>query len=170
MALTGYSADQFFGDKKISFKDLMSAEDQRKVAEKTHESISNEVPYDIVYKIVDMNEDEKWVRDRGKNFPGKDGEGEFLEGFISDITKEKSVDEMKTEFLSMAAHELRTPLASIYGFSELLHTRRELSGEVSARYINSIFTQSKQLANIVNDLLDISRIESAGGFSLRRLS
>lgn len=88
--------------------------------------------------------------------------------YFRDISHENEVDRMKSEFLSTAAHELRTPLASILGFSELLlsrnyddSTRRELT--------QTINNQSKLLVHLINELLDLSRIESTAGrdFKLR---
>ena len=85
---------------------------------------------------------------------------------ISDVTSEREIDRMKTEFLSTAAHELRTPLTSIQGFSEILLTRNNLTDEARERYLTYINKQALKLANIVNDLLDISRIESGQGFTV----
>jgi PAS domain S-box-containing protein len=72
----------------------------------------------------------------------------------------KELDRMKDAFLSTAAHELRTPLTSIRAFSELLLIR-EFDDEREARYLTMIKTQSQRLADIINDLLDISRLESS---------
>lgn len=85
---------------------------------------------------------------------------------ISDVTREREIDREKTEFISAAAHELRTPLTSIQGFSEILLTRDNITGDNRKKYLTYINEQSVKLANIVNDLLDISRIESGEGFSL----
>ncbi|MFC1537724.1 sensor histidine kinase, partial [Gemmatimonadota bacterium] len=74
------------------------------------------------------------------------------------------------EFLSTAAHELRTPLTSIQGFSEILTTRKDTSPEEQEKFLGYINTQAVGLANIINDLLDISRIESGVGFSLNQVS
>jgi len=82
---------------------------------------------------------------------------------ITDETREYEIDRMKTEFLSTAAHELRTPLTSIMGFSELLQTRDNIIEEDRKKYLSYINDQSKNLANIINDLLDVSRIESGRG-------
>lgn len=81
---------------------------------------------------------------------------------LRDVTHETEVDQMKSEFLSTAAHELRTPMASIYGFSELM-TRRKLSPEQQAEVISTIHRQSELMISIVNELLDLARIEARRG-------
>ncbi|MFQ5442981.1 MAG: ATP-binding protein, partial [Nitrospinales bacterium] len=73
------------------------------------------------------------------------------------------VDRMKTEFLSTAAHELRTPMTTIKGYSELM-MKRELPKVKADRFISLINKESVHLTHIVNDLLDVARIESGDGF------
>lgn len=87
---------------------------------------------------------------------------------IADVTAERELDRMKTEFLSTAAHELRTPLTSIQGFSEILATRQDLDPARQQRFLECIHNQAVALGNIINDLLDISRIESGRGFSIHK--
>ena len=87
---------------------------------------------------------------------------------IYDVTHEREVDRMKTEFISTAAHELRTPLTSIQGFSEILLTREDLKPEEKKKFLTHINKQSVGLAAIINDLLDISRIESGRSFALNK--
>ncbi|BCR03328.1 hybrid sensor histidine kinase/response regulator [Desulfuromonas versatilis] len=85
---------------------------------------------------------------------------------LTDLTREWELDRMKTEFISTAAHELRTPLTSIQGFSELLTTRDDLDREEQKKFLHYILKQSLGLGRIVNELLDISRIESGQGLAL----
>ncbi len=87
---------------------------------------------------------------------------------MHDVTHEREVDRMKTEFISTAAHELRTPLTSIQGFSEILMTRDDLGTEEQKKFLSYINKQSVDLTHIINDLLDISRIESGRGFALNK--
>ncbi|PIQ95417.1 MAG: hypothetical protein COV67_15140 [Nitrospinae bacterium CG11_big_fil_rev_8_21_14_0_20_56_8] len=87
---------------------------------------------------------------------------------MHDVSQERRMERIKTEFISTAAHELRTPLTSIRGFSELLMTRSYDNSEKVQRFISRINSEAENLANIINDLLDISRIESEQGFLLRR--
>jgi len=73
----------------------------------------------------------------------------------------KEVDRLKSEFLANMSHELRTPLNSIIGFSEILIDG--LAGDLSAEqvdFITNIHTSGKHLLQLINDILDLSKIES----------
>jgi len=98
----------------------------------------------------------------------RDGRETGIVTIMHDVTHEREVDRMKTEFISTAAHELRTPLTSIQGFSEILMTRDDLGKEEQRRFLSYINKQSVDLTHIINDLLDISRIESGRGFALNK--
>jgi len=87
--------------------------------------------------------------------------------FLRDVTHDSEVDRMKSEFLSAAAHELRTPMASIFGFTELLLHRR-LAPARQRELLQTIHGQTAQLIHIVNELLDLARIESRQGLDLQR--
>lgn len=78
---------------------------------------------------------------------------------IRDVSQEFEVDRLKSEFLTTAAHELRTPMTSIFGFSELL-LHRQLAPEKQADLLQRIHRQSQAMVNILNELLDLARIES----------
>lgn len=79
--------------------------------------------------------------------------------YVRDITRETEVDRMKSEFLSTAAHELRTPMASIYGFSELL-LHRKFSDEKRRDLLETISRQATRMSTIIDELLDLARIEA----------
>lgn len=87
-----------------------------------------------------------------------------------DVTRETEVERMKSAFLSMAAHELRTPMTSIYGFIELLMHRR-LTPERQKEVVETVHRQSGLMISIVNELLDLARIEARRGadFVLERI-
>jgi len=82
--------------------------------------------------------------------------------YFRDVTHETEVDRMKTEFLSTAAHELRTPMASIHGFSELL-LKRNYDEATQRDLLETIYRQSSNLVHLVNELLDLARIETRAG-------
>jgi signal transduction histidine kinase len=81
---------------------------------------------------------------------------------LRDVTHKSEVDQMKSEFLSTAAHEMRTPMASIFGFVELM-LHRKLSPERQRDVLETIHRQSQLMINIVNELLDLARIEARRG-------
>jgi len=86
--------------------------------------------------------------------------------YFRDVTHEVEVERMKSEFLSHAAHELRTPMASIYGFSELLMTQ-EFDEATRKDLLATIHKQTQWLVDIINELLDLARIEARRGQDFR---
>lgn len=100
--------------------------------------------------------------------PIRDAEGFLGRLYVfRDVTHEREVDRMKTEFVSLASHELRTPLTSIKGFTEMVldGDAGEINEEV-AEYLGIVHSNADRLVALVNDLLDLSRIES-GRIQLR---
>ena len=80
---------------------------------------------------------------------------------FDDITNEHEIEKMKSEFVSLVSHELRTPLTSIIGFISLILDGK--TGRINQKQYESLsraHRQSKRLAALINDLLDVSRIEA----------
>ncbi len=75
-----------------------------------------------------------------------------------DITKEKEIDRMKTDFVRAVSHEFRTPLSAIVGMTEML-LGEEVKGERSKEYLKTIYQEGQRLSHMVSDLLDIAKIE-----------
>jgi signal transduction histidine kinase len=78
-----------------------------------------------------------------------------------DITQEARVSRTKSDFVSAAAHEIRTPLSTVVGFSELLKTGVASQTE-AAEYGALIHRHAMELTNLLDELLDLSRIEASG--------
>lgn len=91
----------------------------------------------------------------------RDGEHVGRVYAFRDVTRERELDRMKSEFVSMVSHELRTPLTSIKGYVDLL-----LEGEVGAltpdqqEFLEIVGSNAERLVSLINDILDISRIEA----------
>jgi two-component system phosphate regulon sensor histidine kinase PhoR len=85
---------------------------------------------------------------------------------LHDVTEQRVLDRMKDEFISTAAHELRTPLATIIGYADLLLMQDHCRPEEQTEYLGQILKKAERLGEIVSDLLDISRIESGVGAQL----
>jgi PAS domain S-box-containing protein len=80
---------------------------------------------------------------------------------LRDITKEVEADRAKSEFVSTVSHELRTPMTAIKGYTDLLHAGA--AGPINAeqkRFLSTIKSNTDRLTALINDLLDISRMET----------
>ena len=101
--------------------------------------------------------------------PIKDLEG-YLTGFVTvlrDITRFRELERMKTAFLNTVSHELRTPITSIRAFSELM-AKRQADPEKSREWSGVINEEAERLNRLIDDLLDVSRIESGKKLSVVR--
>ncbi len=91
-----------------------------------------------------------------------------LDAKVAEATRHlQEVDRAKSTFVAIASHELRTPLTALLGFTELLVTRRFAAAEVQ-RLAAIVHRETERLVRLVDDLLDLSRLERGGGPSLRR--
>jgi signal transduction histidine kinase len=88
---------------------------------------------------------------------GENGLVRFFVGIERDITKLKEVDRAKTEFVSLASHQLRTPLTAIKWNAEIV-LEEELSSEVK-EYVTQIYQSNERMIDLVNALLNVSRID-----------
>lgn len=87
---------------------------------------------------------------------------------LRDVTIERELEKMKSEFVSTAAHELRTPLTSILGFAELLQDVQNFSNHERNEFVGLIHDKAEKLSELIDELLDISRIEAGHAIPLAR--
>lgn len=87
---------------------------------------------------------------------------------IRDVTREREIDNLKNDFIATAAHELLTPLTSVIGYSELLLSPEGLDPEVQRECLGYIHQKALNLADIVDDLLDLGQIEVGNTLPLDR--
>ena len=78
---------------------------------------------------------------------------------FQDITERSHVDRMKSEFIATAAHELRTPMTTIFGYAELLKDM-PLDAEMQKEMITTIYGQSEAMITLLNDILDMAKMEA----------
>ena len=124
-------------------------------------------------KTLSASEDRVFVCNLSDVRRGEELLGNILH--MRDVTREKEVDRMKTEFTSTVSHELRTPLTSILGFTKLIQKRFEgvirpkfeaetKKEERAAKKIEEnlevILSEGARLTNLINDVLDLSKMEA----------
>ncbi|AJC73195.1 histidine kinase [Pseudothermotoga hypogea DSM 11164 = NBRC 106472] len=79
---------------------------------------------------------------------------------MRDVTKEHELNELRKQFVSNVSHELRTPLTSIHGYAETLLSDPEMDAETRKRFLTIIENESARMSRMINDLLDLERLES----------
>ncbi|MBF2000667.1 MAG: PAS domain-containing protein [Synechococcales cyanobacterium M58_A2018_015] len=131
------------------------------------------------YRIVQPNGTLRWIGAREYPVRNEDGEIYRIVGIGEDITDRKQAEaereqllqreqsarseaeaanRTKDEFLSILSHELRTPLNAILGWAQLLRSKRQIDAATRERALETIERNARGQANLIEDLLDISRI------------
>jgi len=91
---------------------------------------------------------------------GQSGQTSYLIGLGSDVTMARELERLKSQFISMVSHELRTPLTSIRASMQLL-IAEEMTGNADAdQLVRVALSNADRLIRIVNDILDMSKIEA----------
>ena len=96
----------------------------------------------------------------GKPLPGRGEHGAGVVAVLHDMTREKEVAEMKNDFVSNVSHELRTPLASIKAYVEMLIDGEAEDERTRREFYEVIQNESNRLSRLIDNILNISRIES----------
>lgn len=123
-------------------------------------AINNNGRLDSTYRIILPDKTIRYVRAFGTIKKDENGIPINMTGVNWDVTLEKQVDQAKTEFVSLASHQLRTPLTSINWYTEML-----LSGDAGQlndeqkKYLDEVYAASKRMVDLVTALLNVSRIE-----------
>ena len=82
---------------------------------------------------------------------------------ITDVTKERNNDKLKQEFIANASHELKTPITSITGFSEMLLMNEDRYDDLTKKYLKIINKESSRMTSIINDMLYLSNLKQRLG-------
>ncbi len=115
--------------------------------------------YEMDIELTDLHEGaQRIVRAHTAMVNDSAGQPMGIVTTLRDVTHEREVQRLKDELISTVSHELRTPMTSVLGFSELLLTR-QLSEEKQQLYIQTIHKEAQRLSALINDFLDIQRME-----------
>lgn len=109
-----------------------------------------------------QRKDKKKINIQVSSAPIQNAEGKIIAAasIINDITRQKELEKQKDEFLSMASHELKTPITSLKMFVDLTKNQIDKKDLKKINYYNSrIIDQVERLRELTNDLLDVSRIQ-----------
>jgi len=105
-------------------------------------------------------EGELFIEATSSPVPHPDGSLAGVVVVMKNITESKKLEHLKSQFVSMVSHELKAPIAAVYGYLKLFSDPSiELSQEQKINHINRSIIRLDGLLKMVNDLLDISRME-----------
>lgn len=184
LAFTGRAMEQELGN---GWAEGVYPDDFQRCLKTYLDSFGNRVPFDMEYRLRDANGTFRWILDIGRPYTHPDGTFAGYIGYCFDITDRKEMEAAlqqakevaetanvaKTEFLANMSHEIRTPMNGIIGMSQLLATT-QLDAD-QREYLESIQVSADNLLSLINDILDLSKVESGRmqlenrDFSLRAL-
>ncbi|MDR2543030.1 MAG: transporter substrate-binding domain-containing protein [Treponema sp.] len=163
--LLGYTSEELMNGGSVKFFDMVHPEDIEAIEKHSSETLPLGLPFEVIFRIITREGKMKWVWERSRVIEkNPDGTPHLIEGYYADITGQQLLEaaEManraKSEFLATMSHEIRTPMNSIMGFAEL--AAESESAEQAKDYLGKITDSTKWLLHIINDILDISKIEA----------
>ena len=146
---------------------LEKAHDRAKVRETVETILSANLQQTITI-AVDRQKGAQYLRMKFFTVTGEDGLPIGHGQLLQDVTQSQEIDRMKSSLVSTVSHELRTPLAAIKGYvTTLLAEDVKWEQQAQEEFLNIILEETDRLSYLVNDLLDMSRIE-AGNLTISR--
>lgn len=158
------------------FRQLIHPLDRELVNSTNIAALTEGRPFDVIHRIVRPDGEERVIHARAEILRDGNNQGTAMVGTMQDITEQKKIEASlrraksqaetanvaKTEFLANISHELRTPLNSIIGFTEIM--RDEIFGPIEQpkylEYAADVHESGHHLLSLINDVLDVSIIES----------
>ena len=163
------------GEFNPSYERFMAAlhpDDVARVKQSEQDAFSRFEQHSIDHRIILPDGEVRWVHEEAVAMVDESGNPISLAGTVQDVTERKRVEQAifqakesaeranraKSEFLSRMSHELRTPMNAILGFSQLLEIEKLTPDQQD--FVHEIHHAGEHLLELINDLLDLARIES----------
>ena len=135
---------------------------RKKLVAAIEEAIVNGGDYDFTYQQRRFSDDQLiWLRSLGRISPDKTGDYTLFSGVVIDITDQKREEQRKNDFISMVSHELKTPLTSLGGYTQILQGKAQKNNDsFTAGMLDKSYGQVKRMTSLINGFLNLSRLES----------
>ena len=174
--MLGYTDENDFPNQLSSWSERLHPDDKDAAYDAFARHISDKTgrtPYDIEYRLLKKNGEYAYIRDSCESIRDENGNAIRIAGALMDITETKNLlletekqrmaaeaaNKAKSNFLSAMSHEIRTPMNAILGITEI-QLQNELLDKDVHEALGKIHTSGDMLLGIINDILDLSKIES----------
>lgn len=148
-------------------KDLLNVKEGTKTFDDVFKPINIDINLEKVIYLENWTSSEKKVNIEDKTinlfFAPYKNENDRPDGVIvviQDITEHEKLNSMRKQFVADVSHELKTPITSILGYAETI-TENELDEETNKKFLSRISKEAERMANLVSDLLTLSRYDTA---------
>ncbi len=140
--------------------DGLHHEDKERVLSTFDLLVKQGTPFNIEFRIVRPDGSVSIVRAEGEHMLDENGKISRIFGMIRDITKEKTIDKEKTEFVSFASHQFKTPITAIrWNIESLLAGKYGKLEPKQEEVLKGIYTMNVRIDELISNLLNVSRIE-----------
>ncbi len=165
LELTGYEPAHLLGNKGPSYGDLIHPDDRRSVWDQVQKALSEKRAFSLMYRIITLSGDVKWVSERGMGVYSNEGGLLALEGFIADITEQKITEIQLRQSQKMEAvgtlaggiaHDFNNLLTTIIGYADLAMVRQDGDGALKEE-ISEIKKAARRAASLTSQILAFSR-------------
>ena len=174
--MLGFEDERDFPNVLGSWIDRLHPEDVERTIDHAVKHIldkTGEIPYEIEYRLKKKDGEYAYFRAYGGTFRDKEGNAKRIVGSLVDITRAKNMlldvekqraeaeiaNKAKSDFLARMSHEIRTPMNAIIGIAQIQLQTENLPHEYS-QALEKIYISGSDLLGIINDILDLSKIES----------
>lgn len=143
-----------------SWLDRIHPEDRPSLDRHVQEAIARKSSFDLIYRIMLPDGKIRHVHGTGMFYDRPGSNSVRGTGLVRDITRQIDLQQQKDYFLAIVSHELKTPLSVLKGYAEMFEAELKEKQEYElANYLVKINEQVVKITTLINDLLDVSRIE-----------
>jgi len=173
--ITGYPASEILYNEVVSYDNLIYEDDREYVRRCVDEAVQKRTQFQMEYRIIDSQGEIRWVWEKGAAVYDAANKPIWLDGFISDVTARKRMEEelksvasnlvelnaTKDKFFSLLAHDLQNPVYAIISLSEFLSSNYSSFTEIEMLgFVNQINVSAQSLYTLLENLLDWAKTQT----------
>lgn len=150
-----------FDESVEAFSRMMHPDDSKNMMDTIMNAVDETKSFQKEFRVVHPDGKVRWLFTEGRAIKGTNHKATRMLGATVDITERKEFERQKDEFVAIATHELKTPITSIKGYTQVLQNRLRKRGDAgTAEYMAKMDAQINKVSNLIADLLDVTKIQA----------